>query len=140
MRVRTFAFYLSEFLGGGFVYGLIEILFRGYTHESMFLLGGVCFIAVGALRRVLRDAPMAEKMVLSGGVITALELFCGILVNVVLGLGVWDYSRMPLNLWGQVCLSYSAAWCLLALPAMGLDLVFYQHLFGKFPKRSFQAA
>ena len=34
------------FLIGGLGYGLLEILWRGRTHWSMLLTGGVCFIAL----------------------------------------------------------------------------------------------
>lgn len=135
-------FYVSELLAGGFLYALIEVLFRGYTHPSMFLLGGMCFVSVGLIRRGFSGAPLAEKMLLSGIAITVLEFLCGLLVNVWLGLSVWDYSRMPYNLLGQVCLSYTAMWCLLALPAMGADALLWENWFlrGKFREKSFQAA
>ncbi len=128
MRRAAFSFYLSEFLTGGFVYCLIEILFRGYTHISMFFLGGICLLAIGMIRRQNAGAPLAKKMLCACGVITVLEFFCGLIVNRLLGLGVWDYSEMPYNLLGQVCLSYSAAWCLLALPAMGVDFLYFSRL------------
>lgn len=125
--MRRIWFCLSELLAGGFLYGLVEVLFRGYTHISMFVLGGICFTAVGWIRRGFAGAPAAEKMLLCAGVITLLEFLCGLYVNVYLGLGVWDYSVMPLNLMGQVCIGYTAAWCLLAVPAMGMDLLLWRH-------------
>lgn len=139
--MRRAGFFISELLAGGFIYCGIEILFRGYTHISMFLLGGICFVFIGCIRRGLRGAPLAEKMLLSGAAITALEFVCGLVVNIRLGLAVWDYSSMPLNLLGQVCLTYSAIWCLLAVPAMGADAVFYRHGFfpKNLPEKSFQA-
>lgn len=120
--MRRGAFYVSEFLFGGFAYGLVEVIFRGHTHPSMFVLGGGCFLLIGMLRR--HRMPFAGKMVLSGAAVTAGELLCGLFVNGLLGLSVWDYSDMPWNLWGQVCPLYSFAWCLLSVPAMGADALF----------------
>ena len=37
------------FLIGGALYYLIEVLWRGYSHWSMFILGGVCFMIMGLL-------------------------------------------------------------------------------------------
>ena len=111
-------------LYGGFLYGLVEILYRGYTHVSMFLLGGLCFVCIGGIRRLYADAPAAKRMLLCAGVVTFFEFFCGLWVNVHLGLSVWDYSTMPYNVFGQVCIGYTAAWCLLAVPAMALDALF----------------
>ena len=128
--LRLFAFLGSAMLFGGFLYGLIEILYRGYTHVSMFLLGGICFLCIGAIRRTFLHAFTAQKMLLCAGVITLLEFLCGLLVNVRLGLGVWDYSSMPVNVLGQVCITYTAAWCLLAIPAMGADHLFCRYAWG----------
>ena len=119
--MRRLAFYSSALLTGGFLYCLVEILYRGYTHISMFFLGGICFLCIGGIRRTFCDSVPAQKMLLCAGVITLFEFLCGVLVNRVLGLAVWDYSSMPMNVMGQICITYSAAWCLLAVPAMGLD-------------------
>ena len=43
-------FFLLFFIGGA-LYGLIEILWRGYTHPSMPVLGGLCFFWLDKLRR-----------------------------------------------------------------------------------------
>lgn len=118
---------LSSFLFGGFLYGLTEILFRGYTHVSMFVLGGICFVCIGQIRRWFGRAPLAKRMLLCTVVITVLEFLCGLLVNVTLGLAVWDYSAMPMNILGQVCVSFSAVWCLLSVPAMRLDAALDRH-------------
>ena len=41
------------------------------------------------------------------GVITGVELVMGLLLNRLMGFNIWDYSNVPLNLLGQVCLPYS---------------------------------
>ena len=128
--MRRLLFWSSATLLGGFLYCLVEILFRGYTHVSMFGLGGICFLCIGGIRRTFFGDVLAKKMLLCAGVITLLEFFCGLLVNVRLGLGVWDYSAMPMNVLGQVCITYTAAWCLLAVPAMGMDLLFCRLAWG----------
>ena len=60
-------------------------------------------------------------MVISAGIITTVEFTVGIIVNVWLKLGVWDYSSKPYNLLGQVCLLYTNLWFLLSLFAILLD-------------------
>jgi len=126
LDMRRFAFYLSAILFGGFLYGLVEVLFRGYTHVSMFLLGGICFLCIGGIRRTFSRDIAAKKMLLCAGVITLFEFLCGVLVNRCLNLSVWDYSSMPMNVLGQICIPYTAAWCLLALPAMEADRLLCQ--------------
>ena len=93
---------------GGLAYMTLEILWRGWSHWSMFLLGGLCFWLIDRLRR--RRLSFLAQMGLGVAVITVLELACGLLVNRVLALAVWDYSAMPLNLWGQICLPYTLLW------------------------------
>ena len=131
-HLRRCAFLISAMLFGGFLYCLIEVLFRGYTHISMFFLGGICFLCIGGIRRSFRGAAAAQKMLLCAGVVTLFEFLCGVLVNCVFGLAVWDYSAMPMNVFGQVCITYSAAWCLLAVPAMWMDALLCRFAWGTF--------
>ena len=51
---------------------------------------------------------------------TGVELVMGLLLNRILGFHIWDYSNVPLNLFGQVCLPYSFLWVGLSLPAMAV--------------------
>lgn len=106
---------------GGAVYMGIEILWRGHTHWSMGVLGGVCFVAIGLLDEWQDHPTLWLQMVQGAALVTALELITGLIVNRWLGWGVWDYSDMPLNLWGQVCLPFSAAWFLLSAVAVKLE-------------------
>lgn len=54
-------------------------------------------------------------------IVTVLELLVGLVVNRWLGWNVWDYSDMPFNLWGQVCLQFSVAWFFLSAAAIKLE-------------------
>ena len=109
-------------LVGGAVYALMELLWRGRTHWSMVLLGGMCFVVIGLLNEIYTwDMALVSQMAISAVIITAGELVTGLIVNVWWGLGVWDYSDMPYNLWGQVCLLYSCIWYGLSLVAILLD-------------------
>ena len=38
----------------------------------------------------------------------------------MMGMGVWDYSHLPGNLWGQVCPQFAALWCVVSGPAIVL--------------------
>ena len=112
-------------LGGG-VYGALELLWRGRTHVSMFLLGGFCFLLLGKIRRL--RLPLPALPLLGALAITAGELATGLAVN--RNYGVWDYRAMPMNFLGQICLPFSLLWMPLSLAAMGL----YGILDRKLPK------
>lgn len=123
MKWNTILFkYLFLFIIGALSYMLIEILYRGYTHWSMGLLGGICFIFVGLINEILSwDTPLWLQGIIGTAIITTLEFICGIILNIWLKLGVWDYSHMPFNICGQVCLPFTIVWIGLSVIAIILD-------------------
>jgi len=119
---NNFLKYTFLFLTGGFAYGGIENLTRGYSHISMLIAGGICFILIGLLDEVFSwDMAIISQMAISTIIITTVELVAGIVVNIWLKLNVWDYSSKPYNLLGQICLLYSIIWFFLSLFAILLD-------------------
>lgn len=114
--------YLFLFLVGGFSYFYIEILFRGYSHFSMIICGGLAFILCGAINQLMHfRISLISQMILSTIMITGLEFVTGYLVNMRLHWNVWDYSKMPYNLYGQICVAYSAIWLVLSLVCIFVD-------------------
>lgn len=114
--------YLFLFLVGGFAYFYIEILFRGYSHFSMIICGGLAFILCGAINQLMHfRISLISQMILSTIIITGLEFVTGYLVNMRLHWNVWDYSGMPYNLYGQICAAYSAIWLVLSLVCIFVD-------------------
>ena len=101
---------ITVFLLGGIGYGFLEILWRGYTHWSMLLTGGVCLGTIYRFYQKNRGLPIGIFCLFCGMIITGFELLAGILVNVIGRMEVWDYSNYRLNLFGQICLPYSLLW------------------------------
>ena len=107
---------------GGTIYWFIEILYRGYSHYSMFILGGVCFVACGLINEKFSwDMPLWKQMGIATIIITVLEFIVGVIVNLILKLNVWDYSNLPFNILGQICLPFSIIWFFLSAVAIVLD-------------------
>lgn len=106
---------------GSVLYTLLELLYRGHTHVSMVILGGLCGIIIHRIGRRLSSEPLMTRAALCALAITAAELLTGIIVNLLLGLRVWDYSDQPLHLWGQVCIPFTLCWFLLSFPALCLS-------------------
>lgn len=96
-------------------YGLIEILWRGYTHWSMLTAGGICFMFFSTLCEKYKNAKLIFKAIAGSMFVTAIELIFGIIFNIILKKNVWDYSKMPLNVGGQICAKYSFFWLLLSM-------------------------
>lgn len=128
--------HLVLFLTGGLIYILIELLFRGRTHWSMFLVGGMCFVLIGGLNNWFTwELSIVRQMLYSAIIITAIEFVSGLILNVWLGWNVWDYSNMPLNLYGQICLPFMVAWFFLAFVAILVDDFLRWRWFGeRFPE------
>ena len=103
---------------GGVGYVGLELLWRGRSHVSMFLAGGVCFLLLGKLNQCEPRLPLPLRGLMGAFVITSVELLAGLIAN--RDYSVWDYRHLPLNFHGQICLPFSALWIPLSIGAMGL--------------------
>lgn len=114
--------YVFLFITGGLLYNLVELAFRGWSHWTMFILGGVCFICLGQINEVIIwEMPLWQQVVVGAGIITALEFSTGCIVNLWFGWDVWDYSQMPGNLLGQICPQFFVLWLPVSLAGIVLD-------------------
>ena len=100
--------YPMLFLFGGSIYYLLEIIFRGYSFPAMVVCGGLCFIICGAINEKNRCMPLVLQQLVAAAGITAIEFLFGLVLNVLLGLHMWDYSNMPGNILGQICPQFTA--------------------------------
>ena len=106
------------FLTGGSIYWGLEILWRGWSHISMFLAGGSCFLLLGRLDKKAARHHWLLRALLGAVMITGVELLIGMVIN--RDYQIWDYRDTPGNFHGQICLPYFLLWMILALGAMGL--------------------
>ena len=99
--------YLFIWTIGGCIYYLLEIAFRGFSHWSMFILGGLslCFCTFQG-QAMKWTEPMWLQIIRAVIFVTSLEFITGIIVNKWLRLEVWDYSDQPFQLWGQICVPF----------------------------------
>lgn len=130
--IKLFLKYL--FLGfiGGFTYYNIEIIYRGYSHISMFILASFLFIVIGLINEFLSwDTPLFIQSIIGAIIVTVLEFITGCIVNLWLGLNVWDYSSEPLNVMGQICLPFTLIWIFLSCIAIILDDYLRYYIFNE---------
>lgn len=108
-------------LTGGLFYFYMEIAYRDYSHYSMIICGGCCFLIVGNIGKYILNKKfnifksIVLIMFFGSLTITSLEFITGIIVNLILKKRVWNYSVMKYNVFGQICLVYSALWALMSL-------------------------
>lgn len=107
---------------GGLLYVLFELIWRGYSHWTMFLVGGICFVLIGIINEVIPwKMPLVHQMTIGAAIITTVEFISGCIINLWFGQNVWDYSGMPFNILGQVCLPFSFLWFLISAIGIVLD-------------------
>ena len=105
----------------GLMYVTIELLYRGHTHYSMFIVGGICGVLIGLINDNTPDMPLLPQCVLGAVIITIIELLTGLFLNIYLGLNVWDYSNQPFNFMGQICPQFCIIWCILSILVIRID-------------------
>ena len=110
------------FVTGGLLYNIVELAYRGWTHWTMFFLGGICFICLGLINEIIFwEMPLWQQVFIGACIITGLEFITGCIVNRWLGWGVWDYSEMLGNILGQICPQYFILWIPVSLAGIVLD-------------------
>lgn len=112
---------------GGAVYFLLEVAYKTATGKpemiswTMLVLAILLTIAVERCGEQLPWAvPLWLQALACAALVTAVELAAGLILNIWLGLGVWDYSDLPGNFMGQICPQFAAIWfglCLVFIPA-----------------------
>ena len=111
---------------GGTVYYLLEVAYKtasGHPERISWTMLAVAVLLTVPVERAGAELPWCCPLWLQAlacaGLVTAVELGAGLVLNLWLGMDIWDYSALPGNLWGQICPQYSALWwglCLVFIP------------------------
>lgn len=114
--------YLSLFSIGGLLYYFIEILWRGYSHWTMFILGGMCFIYAGIQNEnTAWNYPLWKQVLKVDIFVLISEFISGCILNLWLNLNIWDYSNLKYNILGQSSLLFDFLFLPLCFIAIILD-------------------
>ena len=105
----------------GITYCGIEILYRGRTHISMLFVGGLCAVLIGMINEITPKMNIILQMFIGAVIVTIIEFFSGYIINIILGLNVWDYSNLMFNYKGQISLIFTVIWFFLSAPVTYLD-------------------
>lgn len=114
--------YTFAFLMGYFIYSLIEIINRGYTHWTMALTGGFVLAILYAVNSQ-RTMTLIKSCFIGAVIITSIEFTVGVFDNIIMRWNVWDYSDLPFNILGQICPHFSLYWFLLCIPSYYLCML-----------------
>lgn len=106
----------------GMTYYMIEGIWRipkgGVANICMLSVGGLCGVLVGVINQIkfFYKMKIVWQSLIGTILVTLVEFVFGYIINIKFKMHVWDYSNLPLNIKGQVCLLYSGLWFLL-MPA-----------------------
>lgn len=108
---------LKNFLAGAILYSTIEMIWRGRTHWTMAVLGGIVYMILNSISIRAQGMSIAVKSIIGSGVITLLEFLVGLVLNVKMGLKIWNYENIGYNILGQICPKYTVYWFMLCVVA-----------------------
>ena len=115
-----------------FVFKWVTIFMTGgMIYYSMIVCGGFATLLCGGLNQVFNEMSILAQMILSSVIISELEFVTGYVVNIILRYDVWDYSNLPFNLMGQICVQYSMLWMFLSVFIIFVDDYIRCRLFGE---------
>lgn len=102
---------------GGAAYFMIEVAYKTATGRpeqiswTMLVLAVVLCVPVERAGAELPwECPLWLQALSCAALVIAAELLAGLVLNVWLGLGIWDYSGLRWNLWGQICPQFAVLW------------------------------
>lgn len=77
----------------------------------MAFVGGVCFVLCGLVNEFIDwKTPLLLQMLICAVIVTTVEFVAGVILNIGLGLNMWDYSNLKFNIMGQICPQFFAVW------------------------------
>lgn len=115
------------FICGFCMYISIEVCFRsilncggnGYSNPICGIIGAICFLLFDKINDCISwHMDLILQGVIGSFVVTTLELIVGLLDKWLLHYGMWDYSAMPLNFMGVICIPFSIVWIGMAIVAI----------------------
>lgn len=110
MKHLTFSQLTTTFLSGCIAYPLLELAYRGHTHWTMSLTGGLCLMALFLIQWSFPALPFGRKALLGALTILTLELLVGTFANLWLGWAIWDYTNLRFHYLGQISLDFGLLW------------------------------
>ena len=105
---------------GGTVYFLLEVAYKTATGHperiswTMLVLAVVLCVPVERAGAELPwECPLWLQAAVCAALVTIVEFCVGCVLNLWIGLDIWDYSDIPFNLLGQICFPFSLVWLVL---------------------------
>lgn len=146
MKKQTFYKYVYVFIACCVVGFLVETLWclikNGYIESRQSLVYGPFSVAYGmggvlltAVLSRFKDSSNMKIFLVSFIAGTVTEYVCSLGQEIVFGSVAWDYSHLPLNINGRVCLLYSLFWGVLGILWVKFVMPLSEKLISKIPMK-----
>lgn len=108
------------FTVGFCLYITMEVLFRGYSFPLMGVCAGLVVVLLDKINDYISwDIDILVQCILGMLMVTIMELIIGtIFLDTNLLPVMWDYSNLPLNFRGIICIPFMALWMILSFIAI----------------------
>ncbi len=104
------------FLVGFCAYITIEVCFRGYSYLLMGIVGGIILLLIDQINeRISWNIDLIVYGIIGSSIATLFEFFIGETVKILHINPMWDYSNLPFNFDGVICLPFSLLWIILSI-------------------------
>lgn len=123
------------FLIGFCVYITIEVIYKGgYSHWLMGLCAGIAILLLDKINNYVSwDVDILLQCLLGSLLITLMELIIGkLFISGYLPV-MWDYSSVPLNYQGIICVPFSIVWMALSFVAILVADAINYYVFDEYP-------
>lgn len=126
---------LILFLVGYCAYIAIEVTVRSVSYPIMGICGGLAIVLIDKINDYISwKMDIIIQGVIGSLVITSLELVIGeISLHTSIFPIMWNYSNIPLNYDGVICLPFSMIWILLSLIGIFISDAINYYVFGELP-------
>lgn len=124
------------FIVGFCIYITMEVMFRGFSYPLMGVCAGLLVIIIDKINdRISWDIDILAQSAIGMALITGMEYIIGtIFLNTNLLPVMWDYSNLPLNYRGIICVPFSVLWLLLSFIAILVADSINYYVFGEMPQ------
>ncbi len=123
------------FTVGFCLYITIEVLFRGYSFPIMGVCAGLCMVIIDKINDYISwDVDILIQSSIGAILVTFMELIIGLVFKYTTLLPImWDYSNIPFNYLGIICLPFSLIWVLLSFVGILVADSINYHVFNEKP-------
>ena len=122
------------FIVGFCAYITIEVCFRGYSYPLMGCCGGLLLLIMDSLNnRISWDFDLLLSGCIGSCATTLIELVIGESLIALNLPPMWDYSNVPLNFDGVICVPFSLIWILLSIVGVFLADAINYYVFEELP-------